>query len=286
MTSFLLAALLGASTHMHGWACEGSCTPDLTPSSLAAHQLVDGALFAEAHPEMQKEPQVKKSSVKNPIKILIYSRTDGFRHDSIEKGAAMFFDLADTEGFDVTWTEDKAVFNRATIDKQNVVIFLNTTGDCVTPEGEAALTEFIEKKGGGFVGIHSAADTEYDWSWYGTLVGAYFKSHPQIQPAKVNVVDRKHPATKHLPEVWARTDEWYDYRAVPASTVRILMKLDTTSYSGHSMGDNHPTAWCHEIGKGRAFYTGGGHTRESYDDPDFRKHLIGAVRWAAKKEKG
>lgn len=136
------------------------------------------------------------------------------------------------------------------------------------------------------MGVHAAADTEYDWNWYGRLVGGYFKSHPHIQEARINVIDRTHPATKHLQSTWTRKDEWYDFRALPAPTVKILMKLDTTSYTGHQMGENHPIAWCHTVGKGRAIYTGGGHTRESYDEPDFRKHLLGAIRWAAKREEG
>jgi len=285
MTSLILAAVLGPATHTHGWACAGACSHDPTPSLLAAHQIVDESLWAQ-NQEGQKAPTVKKSNVKNPIKLLIYSRTAGFRHDSIEKGVGVFFDLAESEGLDVTWTEDKSLIKKSVLNDHHVIMFLNTTGDCVDPEGQADLEEFVEKKGGGYVGVHAAADTEYDWAWYGRLVGAYFQSHPHIQPAKIQVVDRKHPSTKHLSDLWTRTDEWYDYKALPPSTARILMKLDTSSYTGHKMGENHPTSWCQTIGKGRAFYTGGGHTRESYDEPDFRKHLLGAIRWAAKRENG
>jgi type 1 glutamine amidotransferase len=144
------------------------------------------------------------------------------------------------------------------------------------------MEKFIQG-GGGYVGIHAAADTEYEWDWYGKLVGAYFKSHPAIQEATVMVLDRKHISTKHLPSDWVRRDEWYDYRARPADDVHILCKLMTTSYTGHTMGLNHPIAWCHEYDGGRAFYTGGGHTKETFSEPDFMKHVLGGILWAAKR---
>lgn len=277
MTSLIFAAAMAATSHTPGWACEGHCLHDATPAPEAASALVTNSLPAGS---------AKSSTMKKPIKLFIYSRTEGFRHDSIEKAVGVLFDLEEKEGLKVMWTEDKSLIKAEIINDQDVVMFLNTTGDCVNEPGQAVIENFVEKRGGGFVGVHAAADTEYDWNWYGRLVGGYFKSHPQIQEAKIDVVDRKHPSTKHLQSAWTRRDEWYDFRAVPATGVRILMKLDTTSYKGHQMGENHPIAWCHTVGKGRAIYTGGGHTRESYDEPDFRKHLLGAIRWAAKTEEG
>ena len=277
MTSLIFAAAMAATSHTPGWACEGHCTHDATPAPEAASALVTSS---------QAGGSATRSSMKKPIRVFIYSRTEGFRHDSIEKAVGVFFDIADQEGLKVTWTEDKSLIKESVINDHDVVMFLNTTGDCVNDPGQTVIENFVEKRGGGFVGVHAAADTEYDWNWYGRLVGGYFKSHPHIQEARINVIDRTHPATKHLQSTWTRKDEWYDFRALPAPTVKILMKLDTTSYTGHQMGENHPIAWCHTVGKGRAIYTGGGHTRESYDEPDFRKHLLGAIRWAAKREEG
>ncbi|MBS1709170.1 MAG: ThuA domain-containing protein [Armatimonadetes bacterium] len=222
-------------------------------------------------------------AVAAPFHVLVYSRTAGFRHDSIPDGIAMFKELGPKEGFTVDATEDPAQFTDANLSKYDVVVFLSTTMNVLDGDQETALQNFVEKKGKGWLGIHAAADTEYDWPWYGTLVGAWFKSHPRIQKAKVDVIDAKTPATKHLPKVWERTDEWYNYRALPVAGCRILLKLDEKSYEGGGMNGDHPICWEHSVGKGRAFYTGLGHTKESYAEEAYRKHVMGGLKWAAKR---
>jgi type 1 glutamine amidotransferase len=161
------------------------------------------------------------------------------------------------------------------------VVWLSTTGDVLDTSQQQAFERYINA-GGGYAGVHAAADTEYDWPWYGRLVGAYFKSHPQIQEATVQVTEHTHPSTNRLPDRWQRTDEWYNYRTNPRSRVTVLATLDESSYDAgpDAMGD-HPIAWCHAQGKGRSWYTGGGHTSESYTDPLFRAHLVGGIRYAA-----
>jgi type 1 glutamine amidotransferase len=159
------------------------------------------------------------------------------------------------------------------------VIFLSTTGDVFDGNQQAAFERFI-RRGGGFVGVHSAADTEYDWAWYGGLVGAYFKSHPRIQPATLIVADSTHPSSEHLPPRWARRDEWYNFREAPA-VGRTLLVIDEKSYSGGTMRLRHPMAWCQEYDGGRAWYTALGHTIETYGEPLFLRHLLGGILWAA-----
>ncbi len=222
-----------------------------------------------------------------PMMVLVYSRTAGFRHTSIPDGIAALKEIGEAEGFEVVATEDPAQFTDNNLERFAVVVFLSTTGDVLDDEQEAAFERFIAK-GRGYVGVHAAADTEYDWPWYGQLVGGYFKSHPKIQPADVVVEDRTHPSTAHLPERWRRTDEWYNYRENPREreSIRVLMHLDTESFQGSGMPGDHPIAWCHEFGGGRAWYTGGGHTSASFREPDFRKHLLGGVLWAAGRADG
>jgi len=235
---------------------------------------------AEVSERVRSEDSQPEAEAQSPPKVLVYSRTAGFRHASIPDGIAALQALGAAHGFSVVATEDPNHFTDETLDQYAVVLFLSTTGDILDEEQQAAFERFIAK-GRGFVGIHAAADTEYDWPWYGRLVGGYFKSHPPVQPAELRVVDRDHPATAHLPEVWHRTDEWYNYRQNPRGRVRVLLELDESTYKNGSMGDDHPIAWCHEFGGGRAFYTGGGHTRESFAEPLFLDHLLGAIRWAA-----
>jgi cytochrome c len=138
------------------------------------------------------------------------------------------------------------------------------------------------KGGGGFVGVHAAADTEYEWPWYNKLVGAYFKSHPNnpnVRKAVIDVVDKNHRATASLPEKWERSDEWYNYKDINPA-LKVLAKLDEKSYEGGENADNHPIIWYHEYDGGRAFYTGGGHTEESFSDPVFMQHLLGGIEYA------
>ncbi|MFJ9638689.1 ThuA domain-containing protein [Streptomyces sp. NPDC101178] len=212
--------------------------------------------------------------------VLVFSKTAGFRHDSIPAGVTALRQLGAANNFTVTATEDAAAFTSANLAGYEAVVFLSTTGDVLNAAQQNAFEGYIEA-GGGYVGIHAAADTEYDWAWYGGLAGALFKSHPHIQPATVRVEDRAHDATAHLGPTWQRTDEWYDYRTNPRTSAHVLASLDESSYSGGTMGGDHPIAWCKEYRGGRAFYTGGGHTAESYAETAFRRHVLGGIRWAA-----
>jgi cytochrome c len=212
--------------------------------------------------------------------VLVFSKTTGFRHDSIPQGIAALEALGAEHGFAVDRTEDAGRFSDAVLARYKVVVFLNTTGD-VLDTGEKAAFERYIRSGGGFVGIHSASDTEYAWPWYGRLVGAWFASHPQIQRATVRIANPDHPSMKGLPLLWERTDEWYNFRSNPRGAVQILATLDEVTYSGGAMGADHPIAWCHEMEGGRSWYTAMGHTKESYAEPLFRLHLLGGIKSAA-----
>ena len=164
--------------------------------------------------------------------------------------------------------------------RYKVVVFLNTTGD-VLDTGEKAASERYIRSGGGFVGIHSASDTEYGWPWYGRLVGTWFASHRQTQRATIHIANLDHPSTKGLPAERERTDEWYNFRSNPRGAVQVLATLDEATYSGGAMGADHPITWCQAIDGGRSWYTAMGHTKESYDEPLFRLHLLGGIEGAA-----
>ena len=211
----------------------------------------------------------------------MFSKTAGFRHGSIKAGTAAVKQLGADHGFTVEASEDAALFTPDSLKKYQVVMFLNTTGHILDDDQRKAFTAFIQA-GNGFVGVHSATDTEYDWPFYGELVGAYFKSHPAIQAASIKVEVADHPATVGLASPWSRTDEWYDFRTNPRAAVTVLATVDETSYAGGTMGGDHPIAWAHPTaGGGRALYTAMGHTQASYADPAFRRHLVGALRWVA-----
>jgi len=214
------------------------------------------------------------------VRVLVFSRTAGFRHASIADGVAALRELGRQGGFAVDATEDAGALNPTNLIRYRAVVFLNTTGDVLDEAQQHAFEAYV-RGGGGYVGVHAAADTEYGWPFYGELVGAWFASHPMVQPARIVVQDRRHPATADLDATWVRTDEWYNFRVNPRGRVHVLLSLDESTYSGGTMGADHPIAWCRTIGAGRSFYTGGGHTPESYGEPAFRAHLLGGVRYAA-----
>ena len=212
--------------------------------------------------------------------VLVFTRTAGFRHDSISDGVAAIRALGDRAGFEVDWTEDATAFTDENLSRYTAVIFLSTTGDILAGDEERVFERFV-RAGHGYVGIHAAADTEYGWPWYGGLVGAYFRIHPEIQPAIVLVEDPSHPSTAVLPVAWPRTDEWYDFQTNPRGSASILLTLDEASYAGGTMGEDHPIAWYHAYDGGRAWYTAGGHTSESFEEPLFLHHLLGGILYAA-----
>jgi uncharacterized protein len=213
-------------------------------------------------------------------KILVFCKTAGFHHDAIKEGIAAIQKLGAENKFDVDSTVNSAKFTDANLKQYSAVVFLNTTGDVLNNDQQAAFEKYI-KNGGGFVGVHAATDTEYDWKWYGNLVGAYFASHPAQQMATIKVTNRDHISTKHLPAEWKRKDEWYNFKWM-AEGLNVLMSIDETTYDAGNgkMGDKHPMAWYHEYDGGRAFYTELGHTAESYQEPFYLQHLLGGIKYA------
>ena len=221
------------------------------------------------------------ASKKKEAAVLIFSKTNGYRHQSIPVGIEAIKKMGLENKFTVDATEDSLAFTDNNLAKYNAIIFLNPTMNVLGEEQQKAMENYI-RKGGGFVGIHAATDCEYNWPWYVKMVGASFLSHPAQQVAKINVVDKNNKATKHLPNPWERKDEWYNFKSMNPD-VKVLLKIDETSYTGGKNGDNHPMAWYHEYDGGRAFYTALGHTNESYSEPAFLKHLLAGIKYAMKK---
>jgi type 1 glutamine amidotransferase len=216
------------------------------------------------------------------VRVLVFSKTTGFRHDSIPAGIALIRSLGAAHGFAVEASEDAALFTRQSLGRYRAVIFLNTTGEVLNASQQASFEAYI-RQGGGWVGVHSAADTEYAWPFYGELLaGAWFRNHPAIQTATLQVEDGSHPSTQHLPASFPFTDEWYNFQANPRGPAHVLLKIDETSYSpgDGAMGD-HPLAWYRSLGAGRAWYTALGHRSETYADARFVQHLLGGILWAA-----
>ena len=191
-------------------------------------------------------------------RVLLFSHTAAFRHQSIPVARAAIVVLGRDQRLRVDTTEDVRYLTEDSLRQYAAVIFLNTTGELLERPAQVDLQRFIQA-GGGFVGIHAAADAEYDWRWYGRLVGGYFDGHPAIQPAKLVVTDRDHRMTRHLPSTWERTDEWYNFkRLVP--DLEVLLSIDESSYRGGTNGARHPMTWMHAFDGGRAWYTALGHT--------------------------
>lgn len=218
-------------------------------------------------------------------RVLVFSKTAGWHHESIPAGVAAMQKLGAQDGFDVDTTTNAEYFTEDSLKKYAAVVFLSTTGDVLNNYQEAEFERYIQA-GGGFVGIHAAADTEYDWGWYGRLVGGYFLTHPgirdsfpNVQPGKFTVVDKDGPGMKDIPESFSHTDEFYSFKKMD-STVKVLLKVDEASFKGGYMDGNHPMAWYHDYDGGRAWYTNLGHTNEAFGDATVLKHLSGGLKYA------
>ncbi|MCD8741580.1 ThuA domain-containing protein [Mucilaginibacter roseus] len=241
--------------------------------------LITGCISAVFYACKTVSPQ-KSGSNKTP-RILVFSKTKGWYHTSIPKGIAALQQLGKANGMIVDTTKNANYFVDDSLKNYSAVVFLSTTMNVLNADQQVAFERYIEA-GGGYVGIHAAADTEYDWPWYNKLVGAYFSSHPNnpnVRAATIDVIDTTHISTKGLPKRWERNDEWYNYKSIQPD-LKVLATLDEDSYEGGTNGAEHPIAWYHEYDGGRAFYTGGGHTDESYSEPLFLQHLLGGIKYA------
>lgn len=221
--------------------------------------------------------------------VLLFTKMNGFHHESVNEGVTAMRALAQRHHFSVDWQEDASVFNDEKLQKYQAVIFLLTTGDILNAEQQAAMERFI-RSGKGYVGIHSASDTEYDWDWYTKMVGRTFHIHPVIQTAELTVTNRKFPGVERMPDRFLWTDEWYEFGAERTKGLNYILAVDEQTYAptvdwgskkGEGMGKFHPIAWYHDYDGGRAFYSALGHLPATYSDPLFLEHIYGGLYWAA-----
>ena len=226
-------------------------------------------------------------SAKGPAKVLIYSGSTGFRHDSIPAADEAIKGIATKLGYAADVSEDPAVFTKESLAQYRAIVFVSTTTDPKKPESEwftgdrrDALVGFL-KDGKGVVGVHAAADSHYGWGWYGEMIGGYFERHPKGTPtATLTVADARHPASAKLPKTITRNDEWYYYKDFNP-LMHVLITVDPkTIGQGEADVNPNPNTWYHSFGGGRVFYTGLGHTADSYNEPYVVDLLTGAMRWA------
>ncbi len=220
-------------------------------------------------------------------RVLIYSGSTGYRHDSIPAGVEAMKAIVAKLGYAADATEDPSVFSTGKLAAYEAIVFVSTTTDPKKPESEwfvgerrDALVNFL-KAGKGVVGIHAAADSHYHWGWYGQLMGGYFERHPKGTPkGTLTVVDSKHPATAKLPKTITRNDEWYYYKDLDPAN-RVLITVDPKSIGdGEADANPNPLVWFKQFGGGRVFYCGLGHTSESYGEPYIIDLLTGGLKYA------
>ena len=216
-------------------------------------------------------------SSNNSYSVLVITETKGWVHDSIESGLKLIQNIGNKNNFNVYHSDNSSVITYKNLKEIKTIIFLNTTEEILTDVEQKVMESFI-KSGKGFVGVHAAADTEYNWQWYGKLVGAYYRNHPEVMNGKILTIN--HKITNHLDSEWEIEDEWYNFDYVNYD-INILSHLDEDSYIGGEHPDYHPITWYHEYDGGRSFYTGLGHTKEVYEDERFIKLLEKGILYAS-----
>lgn len=219
-------------------------------------------------------------------RVLVFSKTTGYRHASITNGVAVIRELGTQGGFGVDATEDSTTFTETNLAQYKAVVFLSVTGEVLTSAQKTAFRDYL-LKGGGLAAIHGSVfgplACEDKWSWYGEMFCCAFSNHSAVVAGTIKIEDGTNPSTRRLPQVWPRTDEWYNFTGTPRGCAHVLATMDESSYPGGSMGADHPIAWCRRIGQGRMWYTALGHTESSFDEPLFRQHLLGGIQLAAGK---
>lgn len=216
-------------------------------------------------------------------RVLVFTRTLGFRHEqAIAAAREALTERLATDDLTADFTEDPAQFTDENLDRYRAVIFLYTSGnDILDLDGKAALERFV-RDGGGWLGVHSAADTEYEWPFYESMIASYFSSHPEVQAATVKIALPSHPAMRGVPAgPWIASDEWYNFVSNPRPSVDVLATVDETTYTGGTMGADHPVIWAHERLSGRVLYTSLGHRPERWLEPAFVEHIASSVRWVS-----
>lgn len=227
------------------------------------------------------------------FKALIVTNTNGWHHESIHYGVVALKELATRNFFDAEVFQDPNSFNDSFLKQFQVIIFLNTTGDILNAQQQKVMERFIQS-GKGFVGIHSASDTEYDWDWYTKLVGRMFYIHPVIQTAKLQIIDGSFPGMQGFGQGNLWTDEWYQFSEEKVNDLHYILGVDETTYNpkanwgpkkGEGMGKFHPLAWYHNYDGGRSFYTALGHLPTNFSNEAFLNHLYAGILWAATGKK-
>lgn len=218
--------------------------------------------------------------------LLLFSKTAGWHHEAINAGVNAIEHLGRKHHFTVFWTENAdLVFKDEELAKYEVIVFLLTTGDALNDQQQAVMERFI-RSGHGYVGIHSASDTEYKWDWYTGMVGHMFQRHPQIQTATVKVENYNFPGMDRFAPRFLFTDEWYEFDASRSKNLNYLLSIDESTYETTDARKKessrfHPLSWYQEYDGGRAFYTALGHVSETYTDQNFLHHIYGGIYWAA-----
>lgn len=232
------------------------------------------------------------------LALLVYSKTNSFRHkQGIEAAHALFDEIGGRRNWAVFHTENSAIFDAALLARFDVVVFANASGNHASDEQDAAFARWLEQ-GGGWVGIHAAGDGSHAaWRWYvDTLIGADYLGHilgPQTQQARVVVEATDHPVTRGLPAEFLHEEEWYSWDRSPREAgFEVLLSVDESTYEPFIRGfgeekdirmTDHPIVWAQCVLRGRALYTALGHWGAAYRSEHYPQLLENAVEWAAGK---
>jgi type 1 glutamine amidotransferase len=249
------------------------------PDQTGDPAMPDEGTETEGMPVVPAGPYAPRSG---SFRMLVYSRTTGYRHDSIAQGKLMLQEIAAEQGFEITETEVNDLITPEGLAQFEIVFFMNSTGDIFNQAEEAAFQQWMETKNGAFAGVHSATDTEQGWAFYKEVTGQYYDGHVnantpgaiQFEPTVLQF-----PAVAGLPNPWQRNEEWYRFNSFQEWTSRPGLVV-----LGRKAADNQPIAWVREFGNWRSFYTGLGHDQAAFRDAAVKQHVTGGIMWAVRRE--
>ncbi len=252
-------------------------------------------LLANTPNKFKKSGVIEKDKLKNS-KVLVYTKNGkGYVHDNIASAVASIKEMGVENHFSVDVSDDPSVFTEANLKNYQFLIFTSTNNDVFDTDNQRVQFRRYIEAGGGFVGVHSVTGTERNWTWFKMMLGETFSWHATFQKFSIKKLDNTHPSMQGVPAIWEREDECYFGKELYPG-IKVLMahqlsslnpsQTDLIQKNAGSYANYFPAVWYQQFDGGNIWVTALGHSKESYQDPVYKNHLLQGIRFIANQFKG